>query len=173
MCSPSLGESTEPASKRRKIKSILLLFTMCSLFTPRETPDVNTKHTRITSVIFPPYAHQTHMKKNETKHHNTVFLNTKTWEPHPNASPEGPRTTPYEKYQRWSVVRPLGAAMRLTALRQPPKDASGPKHTRQMNSNPTPKDLYSPPFCDNKHIPTYSKKGGRAGLHAAQYGGAV
>ena len=93
-----MGESIEPASKRRKNKKHFTAFHLGSLFAPRETLDVIKKQTRIPSVIFPPYAYKTYMKKYETKHHNIVFINTDTWDSHPKASPEGPGTTPYEKY---------------------------------------------------------------------------
>ena len=41
-------------SKGEKIKSILLLSTLCLIFALRETPDLNTKRTRMTSVIYSP-----------------------------------------------------------------------------------------------------------------------
>jgi hypothetical protein len=98
MCSPPLGESAEPAFKRRKIKSILMFSTICNLLVLLETIDLNTKQTRITSVIYPPFSDQTETNKNKTKHHiNTVFLNTKPWVSTPYASPEGSGATPLEK----------------------------------------------------------------------------
>ncbi len=105
-------------SRGEKIKSILLLFTLCDLFEHRHTPDIYTKRTRTTSVIHPPFADQTKTHKNEAQHHNTVFFYIIAWRSHPYASPEGLGTTPSKKCQRWSRVGPLGAAMRLTALRQ-------------------------------------------------------
>jgi hypothetical protein len=129
--------------KDEKIKSIFLLSIMCNLFALRETPDSYAKQTRTISVIFPPFADQTETNKNEIKHHNTVFLHTKTWDSHPYASPEEPRTTPSEKCQRWPIVGPLGAAMRLTALRQSSTYISGLKHPKQMQTNSIPNDSYS------------------------------
>ena len=91
----------------------------------------------------------------------------------PKHHPRGMGPPPLRIYQRWSTVRPLGAAMRHTALRQSPKDFPGPKHTRKMNSNSTNKDLHSLLLCECKPILTDFGKDGRAGLHAAPYGGAV
>ncbi len=116
--------------KGEKVKSIILLFILCSI-APRETPDQNTKRTRNTSVIYSPKEEHTEKEKNENNHHKPVFLNTNKRDSYPYASPEGPRTTPSEICQRWFVVRPRGAAMRLSALRQPPKDISRPKQPRQ------------------------------------------
>jgi hypothetical protein len=124
-CSPRpLARAHNQPSKGEKIKDIFLRSILCNLFAFRDTLDLPTKQTRITSVIYPPLAYQTEANKNKIKHHNNVFLNTKTWDLHPYASPEGPGSTPSEKYQRWPIVGPLGAAMRLTALRQTPKDIS-------------------------------------------------
>ena len=113
-----------------KIKSILLLFIMCSLFVHRQSPNSHTKKARITSVIYSPSEDQTETNKNKKQHHNTVFLNTITWGTLPYASPEGHGTTPFEECQRWSTIGPLGAAMRLTVLRQSPKDVSRPMSPR-------------------------------------------
>ena len=140
------------------MKSILLISILCNLFAHRHTPDTHTKQTRKTSVIYPPFADQTKAHKNKKQHHNTVFFNTKAWGSNPNASSEGLGTTPSKKCQRWSTVGPLGAAMRLTALRQSPKDASGPKHPRQMKRKSKFNDLYSPHLCYCKHTSFESKK---------------
>jgi len=155
-----------------KIKSILLLFTLCDLFAHRHTLDIYTTQTRTSSVIYAPFADQTKMHKTEKQHHNTIFFNTTAWGSHPYASPEGPRTTPSKKRQRWATVGPLGAAMRLTALRQPPKDVSGPKNPRHMKRKSIPTDLHTSPLCYCKHTSPESKKCRRAGQHAASQGGA-
>jgi len=138
-------------TRGEKIKSILLLFTLCDFFAHRHTPDIYTKQTRTPSVIYPPFADQTKMHKTAKQHHNTVFFITTAWGSYPYASPEGPRTTPSEKCQRWSTVGPLGAAMRLTALRQSPTDFSGPKHPRQIKRKSIPNVLYAPHLCYCKH----------------------
>jgi len=65
--------------------------------------------------------------------------------------------TPYEKCQRWSTIGPHGAAIRPTALRQSPKDVSGPKNPMQMKHKSIPNDLYSPHLCYCNH--TSSKSG--------------
>ena len=140
-------------SKGEKIKSILLLSTLCNLFALRETPCLHTKHTRITGVIYPPSTDQTETNKNKIKHHNTVFLNTKPWDSTPYASPEGHGATPFEKCQQWPNTRPLGAAMRLTALRQSPITISRPKNSRQLKLKPDPpNDLYPQLHCECKHV---------------------
>jgi hypothetical protein len=108
-------------SQAGKKKSILLLFILCDLFAHRYTPDTHTKWTHTTSVIYSTLKDPTETGKKTNLHHR-VFLNTQMWDSHPIASPEGLGTTPSEKCQQWSDARPLGAAMRLTALRQsPPK----------------------------------------------------
>ena len=85
------------SSKGEKIKSILLLFTLCNLFAHRDTPDSHTKGTRITRVIYPPPKDQKEINKDKADLHHDVFLNTKPWDSRPYASPEGPGTTPSEK----------------------------------------------------------------------------
>ena len=128
-------------SKGKKIKSILLLSTLCSFFAPQETLDLITKKTRIVSVIYSLTEDQAETKKK----HNTVFFNTKLWDSHPFASPEGSGTIPSKTCERWSNTEPLGAAMRLTALRPSPTYVSRqPKHFWQMKSKSKPNDLYSP-----------------------------
>jgi hypothetical protein len=62
--------------------------------------------------------------------------------------------------------------MRPTALRQSPKDVSGPKHFRQMKRNPLPNDLHITLLCDRKPTSTEAGKRGKTGLHTAPYGGA-
>ncbi len=119
------------SSQGKKNESILLLSVLCNLFAPRHTPDVYTKQTRSSSVTSTPFTDQAKKYITNTKHHNSVFLNTKTRDSHPNASPEGHGFTPPEKYQWWPRTWPLGAAMRLTALRQP-EDISKPMTTKQM-----------------------------------------
>ncbi len=74
MCSPSLGESAEPAFKRRKTKKHFTAFTLCNLFALRETPDLHAKRTHIISVIYPPSKDETETNKNKTNNHNTIFL---------------------------------------------------------------------------------------------------
>ena len=119
-CSPHpWARAQNQPSKGEKMKSIFLLSIMCNLFALRETPYSCTKQTRTIRVIFPPFADQPETNKNEIKRHNTVFFYTKAWGSHPYASPERHGTTPSRKCQRWSTVGPLGAAMLLTASRQP------------------------------------------------------
>jgi hypothetical protein len=106
MCSPPLGESAEPAFERRKIKSILLLTTLCIRFAHRQTPDRHTKRTRIISVIYSPTRDQTEKNQRTNNHHSHVFLNRNIRVSHPYASPDGHGTTPSAKWQRWSALRP-------------------------------------------------------------------
>ena len=75
-------------------------------------------------MIYPPPKDQKKTNKYKAILHHDVFFNTKPWDSRPYASPEGHETTPSEKCQRWSNTWPLGAAMRLTALRQSLKDIS-------------------------------------------------
>ena len=75
-CAPRARAQNQPSTSE-KIKSILLLSVMCSLFAPRETPAVHSKQTRNPNVIFPPFADQTETNKIKTNHHNTVFFNAK------------------------------------------------------------------------------------------------
>ena len=106
-------------SKCGKTNNILLVFAH------RDTPDTYTKGTRNQSVIYPPPKDQKETNKNKINSYHYVFLNTKPSDLHPYASPEGLGTTPFEGYQRWPKTRPRGAAMRLTALRQPPTGYHG------------------------------------------------
>jgi hypothetical protein len=103
---------------------------MCIFFAPRDTPDTHTKETRITSVVSVTQNDPTVTGVNKKYLHHKVFSNTKTWDLHPYASPEGPGTPPSENCQGWSTARSLGAAMRLTALRQPPTDSPRPMNPR-------------------------------------------
>ena len=104
-----------------------------------------------------------------------MFLNTQTWDSHANASPEGPGTTPSEKYPRWPNTGPLATAMRLTALRQSPTDTSRhPTNSGHLKSTPEPPNGSCPQFpCDSIPIYANTKKCGSAGLHDAPYGGAT
>jgi hypothetical protein len=88
-----------------KIKSILLLFTLCDLFAHRHTPDIYTKQTRTSSVIHPPFADQTKMHKTEKQHQDTVFFYSATRGSHPYALFEGHGTTPSEKRRGGGVCR--------------------------------------------------------------------
>ena len=101
-------------------------------------------------MIYSPLKDHTETNKNKTNLHNIVSLNTKPWDSHPYASPEGPGTTPYEKYQSWSNTGPLGAAMRLTSVRQSPKDISRhPKNSGNLKTTPEPQnESFSQLFCD-------------------------
>jgi hypothetical protein len=137
------------------MKIILLLFTLCDLFAHRYTPETHTKWTRKTSVIYSTLKNLTKTGKNKTKLHHRVFLNTRTRDSYPTASPEGHGTTPSEKCLRWSDTRPLGAAMQLTVLRQPPKDISIPMnsgHPKRKESNvPDPRNPTTPGDKDTAH----------------------
>jgi len=82
----------------KKIKSILMLFSLCILFAPRDTPNTHTEKTRTTSVISFTQKDPTKTGENKKYMHHKVFSNTQTWDHHPYASPEGPGTTPSEKF---------------------------------------------------------------------------
>ena len=151
MCSPPLGESAEPASKKAEKKAFYCFSPWVIFFAHRHILDTHTKRARTSSVIYPPFADQTKTHINEKQHHNTVFLNTTAWDSHPHASPEGPGTTPSKKCQRWSSAGSLGAAMRLTALRQSPQDISGPMNSMQMKRKPNLNDPHSPHLCYCKY----------------------
>jgi hypothetical protein len=71
----------------------------------------------MTSVIYSTPNDPTEKKDNSTNQHYDVFFNTKPWDLHPYALPEGHGTTPFEGYQWWPKTWSLGAAMRLTAFR--------------------------------------------------------
>jgi hypothetical protein len=117
-------------------------------------------------VVYPPLADHTEKIKSKTKQHNPVFLYTTTWGSHPHASPEGPGTTPSEKCHGWSTTGPLGAAMRLKALRQPPNESPGPMNPRQKKRMANINDLPSPQVCYHKHPSPDSGKSWRT----ARYG---
>ncbi len=159
ICTPHpWARAQSQPSKGKKINGILLLFTLCSLFAPREPPDIITKQTRTVSVIFPPYAYQTETHKNKITHYNPVFLYTTAWGSHPHASLEGLGTTPSGKCLGGSTPGPLGAAMRPKALRQPPNESLGPMNPRLQKRMANIKDLPSPHVCHHKHPSPYSAK---------------
>ena len=89
-----MGESAEPAFNGRKNTNQFTAFYYVHPLCALSDTDVHTQKTRNTSVIFPPYADKTETNKIKIKHHNTVFFDTKTWDTHPYASPEGLETTP-------------------------------------------------------------------------------
>ncbi len=82
--------------------------------------------------------------------HHRVSLNTQPWDSHPYASPEGPGTTPYVGLLRWPKTRPPGAAMRLTALRQPKES---PKLMTRTPKNSRPKLIPKLPDPSNQTTP--------------------
>ncbi len=134
---PSSGERT---------KSILLLFSLCTLFAPRVTPDTHTETTRITSVIYINQKDPIVTDVNNKYLHHRVTTNTQTWDSYPCASPEGPGTTPSVGLCRWINTRPPGAAMRLTALRQPEES---PKPMTRNLKNSRPNTTLKPPIPSN------------------------
>jgi len=155
MCSPYLGASAEPALEGRENKKHFTAFNSVQFFALRETPDLFTKRTRITSVIYSPTEDQTETTKNKNNHRTPVFLNTNKRDSYPYASPERPGTAPSRKCQRRSTLGPLGAAMRLTALRQPPEYISIPKQPRQPKPKPDLlNDIY--PQLPNDYKPASS-----------------
>ena len=158
-------------SNGEKIKSILLLFTMYNLLAHRHTEDRHTKWTRITCVIYSTPKDPTDMGETSINLHHRVFLNTQTWDSHPNASPEGPGTSPSEKYQRWPNTRPLGAAMRLTALRKSPTDISKQqKNSKHLKIIPEPLKGSCPQLlCKCRSNALHREKRGSRGLRAAPY----
>ena len=173
-CAPHpWGKAQNRPSKGGKIKSILLLTTLCNLFAHRQTPDRHAKWIRIISVIYSPTGDQTEKNKRTNNHHNHVFCNTNQRDSHPYASPEGPGTTPSAESQRWSAARPLGAAMRLTASRQP-YDISRPKNYRHTKPIPDPQNDYFPPLlCYCKPTSANTEKCGSTVPCRAPYGGAI
>jgi hypothetical protein len=76
--------------------------------------------------------------------------------------------------QRWSAVRPLGAAMRLTVLRQSfdiSRQSTNSRHTKPI---PDPqKDSLPQLPCECKPISANTKKIKSAGPNYAPYGGAT
>ncbi len=63
--------------------------------------------------------------------------------------------------------------MRLTAVRQSPKDVSGPMNPRQMKRKSIPNDLYSPHLCFCKHTSSELENLWRARQYDTPQGGAV
>jgi hypothetical protein len=85
-------------------------------------------------------------KENTTNLHHVVFFNIKLRELHPFAYSEGHGTTLSEGYQCWPKTGPLGAAMRLTALRQSPKEVTRhPKNSKHPKKPRHPKNRLEPP----------------------------
>ena len=124
---------------------------MCNFFAFRDTPDTHTKKKRKISVMYTTPKDQKETNKNKTNPHRVVFKNIKPWDSHPYASPEGHGTTPSGGHRRWPRTRPLGAAMRLTALRQSPKEiARHPTNSKQpKRKEPNTPDPPSPTtLCD-------------------------
>ena len=148
-----------------------MLSTPCNVFALRETRGLHAKHTRITSVIYPPSKDQPETNKNKINHRNTVFLNTKSRDSHFYASPEGHEATSSEKCQRWPNTRPLGAAMRLTALRQSPTNSSKqPKNSGHPITTPKPQNgSCLQIFCNHRLIPSGRGESENAELRAASY----
>ena len=155
-----------------KIKSILLLSSLCSIFALREIPDLLTKQTRIISVVYSKTEDQTASTENKKNHHNHVLLNTNERDSSPYASPERPVTAPSGKCQRRLTVGPLGAAMRLTAMRQP-YESPRPKNPRQPKAIPGLTNDSSPQLTRySKPNSASTGKGENAGPCYAPYGGA-
>ena len=101
------------------------------------------------------------------------IFNTTAWGSHPHASPEGPGTTFSDKYQGWPTAEPLGAAMRLTALRQP-KDISEPKNFKQTSQKPDrSNDVYPQLLKKCNLVSPEAGKCDNVGKHATPHGGAV
>jgi hypothetical protein len=68
--------------KGGKIKRILLLSILCNFFAPRETPDLNTKQTRNTSVICSPKEEQTEKEKKTKTIITTLYFSIQIKEIH-------------------------------------------------------------------------------------------
>jgi hypothetical protein len=148
-----------------------LLSTLCNFVALRETPDLHEKQTRITSVTYQPSKDTIVTNTNKANHHNTRFFDTKSRDSHSYASPEGHEATPSEKYQRGPNTRPLGAAMRLTALRHSPTYISRqPKNSGHPKTTPKPQNGSCPQiFCNHKLIPSGTEESENAGMRAASY----
>ena len=102
------------------------------------------------------------------------MFNTNKRDSYPYASPERHGTTPSGMYQRWSTTGPLGAGMRLTALRHSTKDISRPKQPRQPKRNPEPlNDIYPQPSNDCRPASPEAGKIESNGMHNTPYGGVV
>ncbi len=78
-----------------KNKSILLLSILCNLFAPRGSPDLYTKCTRNTSVIYSTKEEQTKKEKKENQPSQLCFSKYTQRDSSPYASPEGHGTTPF------------------------------------------------------------------------------
>ena len=115
-------------SNGKKIKSILVLSTMCSFFAHRYMPDKHTNDTRFKNVIYLRHTTEySNVNYYKTTHHN-VLLNTEMREMYPYTSPEGAKRLPPRGDDWRQRKRTLGAAMRLKALRQ-----ASPEISRQTN----------------------------------------
>ena len=137
------GESAEPAFERRKNEKHFTPYYHVQSFAYRQTQDKHTKQIRIISMIYSPTRDHAEKTKRTNNHHIHVFLNTNQRDLHPCASPVGLGTTPSAKCQRWFAVRPPGAAMRLTASRQP-YDITRPKYSRHAKPMPDLQNNYPP-----------------------------
>jgi len=165
---PAHGRERKPGLLKAEKKTA---FHPVHLFAHRNTPNTYTKATRITSVIYPPSKDHTVTNNNKTNHRNNAFLNTKSRDSHPYASPEGPEATPSEKCQRWLNTWSLGAAMRFTALRQSPIDISRqPKNSGHSKTTPKPQSgSCLQIFCNHILIPSGTGESENAELRAASY----
>ena len=143
----------------------------CTTRDTRPKHETNTQHKRD---LFAKRRTNRKGKKNKNNHHNPVFFHTNKRDSYPYASPEGHGTTPSKMCQRWSAVRPLGAAMRLTVLRQSfdiSRQSTNSRHTKPI---PDPqKDSLPQLPCECKPISANTKKIKSAGPNYAPYGGAT
>jgi hypothetical protein len=98
------------------INIILLFFTLCILFAPRDYQDTHAEKTRTTSVIYP--QRTTDYEKNEYHKYtyHGVFFNTERCDIYPYASPEGAKLSMPRGVDRRLQNGTLGAVMRLKAL---------------------------------------------------------
>jgi hypothetical protein len=144
---------------------------MCSFFALRYTPDTHPKMTSTIRVIYSTPNNPTKTKEINTDLHHDVFrINTQPEDLHPYASPEGFGITPYEGYQWWPKTGPLGAAMRLTALRKSPKEITRhPKNSRHQKMKTKPPDPPKHVIRDkNSSIPTAGSTI-RRNMHGVRY----
>ena len=117
---------------------------------------------------------RTYRKKKKQKQSSQpcIFLYTQR-DTHPYASREGHGTTPSTKCQWWSAMRPFGAAMRLTASRQP-YDISKPKNSKHPKTIPNHQnDPFTPPFYNCRPTTANTEQGESTGPHSAPYGEAA
>jgi hypothetical protein len=113
---------------------------------------------------------QTEKGKKETHPSQPCISKYNQRDSHPNASPEGHGTTPFAKCRRWSKARPLGAAMRLTASRQP-YDISKLQNSKHPKTTPYPKnDSSTSSYYYFKPISTNAEQRGHTAPHSAPYG---